>query len=131
FGHVKGAFTGADRPRIGLFEAADGGTLFLDEVGEMSLAMQTKLLRVLEDSMVRPLGTTRAHHVDVRIVAATNRDLSRLVAEGGFREDLFYRLHVVSLEIPPLRSRPEDVPLLVDHFIEKHAGRRVRMTTAA
>ena len=132
FGHVRGAFTGADRPRAGLFEVADRGTLFLDEIGEMSLAMQTKLLRVLEDGMVRPLGTERAHKVDVRVVAATHRDLEAMVKARTFREDLFYRLNIVSLRIPPLRARPGDIPMLVSHFIKAHArGAEVRVTKAA
>jgi transcriptional regulator with PAS, ATPase and Fis domain len=120
FGHVRGAFTGALRPRIGLFEAADGGTLFLDEIGEMSLGMQTKLLRVLEDGMVRPLGSERAREVDVRVIAATHRDLEQMVSERSFREDLYYRLNVIALPIPPLRERSSDIPLLVRHFLEKH-----------
>ncbi|HHH29849.1 MAG TPA: GAF domain-containing protein, partial [Polyangiaceae bacterium] len=132
FGHVKGAFTGADRPRLGLFEAADGGTLFLDEIGEMSLSMQTKLLRVLEDSVVRPVGSTRGKTVDVRILAATHRDLEQMVAEGTFREDLYYRLNVITIAIPPLRERPSDVPLLVRHLLDKHApDRSVSLTKEA
>ncbi len=132
FGHVKGAFTGAHRPRVGLFEAADAGTLFLDEIGEMSLAMQTKLLRVLEDSIVRPVGSTRSRKVDVRIIAATHRDLEQMVAEGAFREDLYYRINVITIQIPPLRERASDIPLLVDHLIAKHApGRRAKLTAAA
>jgi transcriptional regulator with GAF, ATPase, and Fis domain len=132
FGHVRGAFTGAMRSRVGLLEAADGGTLFLDEIGEMSPGMQTKLLRVLEDGEVRPLGSERAQHVDVRIMAATHRDLERMVSQGGFREDLYYRLNVVTVPIPPLRERPSDVPLLVQHLIDKHAGeRKIRVTPRA
>ena len=132
FGHVKGAFTGADRHRVGLFEAADGGTLFLDEIGEMSLGMQTKLLRVLEDSVVRPVGSTQTLLVDVRILAATHRDLEEMVAEGTFREDLYYRLNVITIVIPPLRERPSDVPLLVRHLLDKHApDRSVSVTRAA
>ncbi len=132
FGHVKGAFTGAHRPRVGLFEAAHRGTLFLDEIGEMSLGMQTKLLRVLEDSLVRPVGANASRRVDVRIVAATHRDLEQMVAEGTFREDLYYRLNVITVNIPPLRERASDIPLLVDHLIAKHApDRRVIVSDAA
>ena len=132
FGHVRGAFTGADRPRAGLFEAADKGTLFLDEIGEMSLGMQTKLLRVLEDGLVRPVGGERARKVDVRVIAATHRDLGEMVKARTFREDLFYRLNVIAVRIPPLRERPEDVPLLVQHFVERYAGKgKARVTAAA
>ena len=132
FGHVRGAFTGADRPRAGLFDAASGGTLFLDEIGEMSLAMQAKLLRVLETGEIRPVGADRTRRVDVRVIAATHRDLRRLVADGRFREDLFYRLDVITIEVPALRERPGDVELLVRHFVGKHAaGRRVRILPEA
>jgi len=122
FGHVKGAFTGADRARKGLFEHADGGTLFLDEVGEMSVEMQKKLLRVLEEGVVRPVGADRAAKVDVRIIAASNRDLSDLVRKGEFREDLYYRLNVLPLRLPPLRERVDDLAALVDHFLGLAAG---------
>lgn len=132
FGHVRGAFTGADRTRSGLFEAADGGTLFLDEVGEMSLGMQAKLLRVLEDGLVRPLGTERSRKVDVRVITATHRDLEAMVRERRFREDLYYRLNIITLRVPPLRDRAADIPLLVRRFVEKHAGgRRVSVSRAA
>lgn len=117
FGHARGAFTGATTARPGIFREAHGGTLFLDEIGEMSPALQAKLLHVLESSRVRPLGETREHPVDVRIVAATHRDLSARVREGAFREDLLYRLDVVSIEIPALRHRREDIPLLLEHFL--------------
>ncbi|MFO0664589.1 MAG: sigma 54-interacting transcriptional regulator [Polyangiaceae bacterium] len=132
FGHVRGAFTGASGTRAGLLDLADRGTLFLDEVGELPLGMQGKLLRVLQDGMVRPVGSDRARKVDVRIIAATNRDLPNMVKEGTFRADLFYRLDVATLRIPALRERTEDIPDLVHHFIEKHGqGRPVRMTPAA
>jgi DNA-binding NtrC family response regulator len=116
FGHKRGAFSGAVASRVGLFEAADGGTLFLDEIGEMSPAMQVRLLRVLDSGEVRRVGEERAFHVDVRIVAATNKDLSREAAEGRFRWDLFYRVSTISVPVPPLRQRRADIPLLVQHF---------------
>lgn len=132
FGHVRGAFTGADRARAGLFDAADGGTLFLDEIGEMSLVMQAKLLRVLETGEIRPVGSDRTRRVDVRVLAATHRDLRRLVADGRFREDLLYRLDVITVRVPALRERSADIDLLVRHFLAKHAGgRAVRVDPAA
>ncbi len=119
FGHAKGAFTGADRAKRGLFVEADGGTLFLDEIGELPTALQVKLLRVLQEEEIRPVGESKAREVDVRVIAATARDLEAEVRETRFREDLFYRLNVVRLAVPPLRERPKDVPLLVDHFLER------------
>ncbi|MGH7283992.1 MAG: sigma 54-interacting transcriptional regulator, partial [Polyangiaceae bacterium] len=126
FGHVRGAFTGADRDRNGLFREADGGTLLLDEVGELPAKMQAALLRVLQEKCVRPVGGAKEEPVDVRVLAATNRDLQKMVEEGTFREDLFYRLHVVELPIPPLRARLEDLPPLVDHFMGVFAVRHRR-----
>jgi len=121
FGHEKGAFTGADRMRPGRFEAADGGTLFIDEVGDMPPAIQAKLLRVLQEREVERLGSSRPVQVDVRIIAATNRSLAGMVKDKTFREDLYYRLNVVRVELPPLRERKEDIPLLADHFMRRFA----------
>ncbi|QRK04774.1 sigma-54-dependent Fis family transcriptional regulator [Archangium violaceum] len=126
FGHVKGAFTGATTARRGLFVEADGGTLFLDEIGDMPPELQAKLLRVLEDGEVRAVGADGARDVDVRIVAATHQDLEARVKEGRFRADLFYRLNVVSLRIPPLRERREDIPMLVEHFVAQARARNTR-----
>jgi len=120
FGHEKGAFTDAKKEKRGSFEMAHQGTLFLDEVGEMSLSAQVKLLRVLQEGEVKRLGSERAFTVDVRIIAATIQDLTRAVAEGKFREDLFYRLNVLPVHLPPLRERKEDIPLLIEHFIHKY-----------
>jgi two-component system response regulator AtoC len=121
FGHEKGAYTSADKQRIGRFEQADGGTLFLDEVGDMSPSTQAKILRVLQEHEFERLGGTRTLRVDVRIIAATNRNLTQMVQEGRFREDLFYRLNVVSVETPPLRDRKEDIPALADFFVKRFA----------
>src|SRR5215468_10820784 len=121
FGYVKGAFTGANQNKRGLFEVANGGTIFLDEISEMSVSMQVKLLRVLQERTVRPVGGTTEIPIDVRVIAATNRDLDKLVAEGKFREDLYYRLNVIPVCAPPLRDRREDIPLLVNHFLKKYA----------
>jgi len=120
FGYVKGAFTGANQNKRGLFEVADGGTIFLDEIGEMNLTMQVKLLRVLQERCVRPVGGSDEIAIDVRVIAATNRDLERQVAESTFREDLYYRLSVIPVTVPPLRERREDLPLLVSHFLRKY-----------
>src|SRR5580698_1429691 len=121
FGHERGAFTGAAIQRIGRFEAADGGTLFLEEIGDMPLGLQAKLLRVLQEHEFERLGSNRTHRVDVRVVAATNQDLSSMVAEKEFRMDLYYRLNVFPIAVPPLRSRLDDIPLLVAHFVQKFA----------
>jgi DNA-binding NtrC family response regulator len=130
FGHEKGAFTGAVRKRAGTLEQADGGTLLLDEVGDMSPALQTKVLRVLETRSFQRVGGTDTIEVDVRFIAATNRDLASLVAEGAFREDLYYRLNVVAIEAPPLRDRREDVPGLIAHILAtRSGGRPVRALT--
>ncbi|HEB49313.1 MAG TPA: response regulator [Desulfobulbus sp.] len=118
FGHVKGSFTGASRSYAGLFQSAHKGTLFLDEIGDMPLHLQVKLLRVLQERKIRPVGSTQPVDVDVRIISATHRDLEEAIAEKKFREDLFYRLNVVSLELPPLHERKEDIPLLAEHFVE-------------
>ena len=128
FGHVRGAFTGATTNKKGKFALADGGTIFLDEIGTMNPTLQAKLLRVLQEREIEPLGSERTERIDLRVIAATNRDLRQMVAEGKFQEDLFYRLNVIPIAIPPLRERREDIPSLVDHFVRKHAqrtGRRI------
>ena len=128
FGHVRGAFTGATTTKKGKFALADGGSIFLDEIGTMSPPLQSKLLRVLQEREFEPLGSERTEKVDLRVIAATNRDLRQMVADAKFQEDLFYRLNVIPIEIPPLRERRDDIPSLVEHFIQKHAqrvGRRI------
>lgn len=135
FGHVKGAFTGADRAKEGLFRAADGGTLFLDEIGELPVELQVKLLRVIQEEEVRPVGSSQSVKIDVRLLAATNQKLEAMVERREFREDLFYRLAVIRLQLPPLRERPEDPPLLANHFLvqlaEKHNRPKARFTAQA
>src|SRR5688500_16623263 len=135
FGHVRGAFTGADRDKRGLFVAAHGGTLFLDEIGELPLELQPKLLRALQDGEIKPVGGTDAVRVDVRVVAATNRDLREQIAAGRFREDLFYRIAVITIDVPSLRARRGDIAELARHFAEGAAHRakrgRVELTPAA
>jgi DNA-binding NtrC family response regulator len=121
FGHVKGAFTGALRDKKGVFEVADGGTVFLDEVGDVSLGLQQVLLRVLESGEIQPVGSTRRNRVDVRVIAATNKDLDELMCKSLFREDLYYRLNVISIRLPPLREHKEDIAALAYHFLRKHA----------
>jgi two-component system response regulator HydG len=128
FGHVRGAFTGASAARAGLFVEADGGTLFLDEIGDMRPALQAKLLHALESGKIRPVGASREREIDVRIVAATHRDLRELVATGVFRADLLYRLEGVVIEIPPLRQRREDIPLLAEHFLGDARARHPKAT---
>ena len=128
FGHFRGAFTGATTTKKGKFGLADGGTIFLDEIGTMNPTLQSKLLRVLQEREIEPLGSERTEKIDVRVIAATNRDLRQMVADGKFQEDLFYRLNVIPIEIPPLRERRDDIPALIEHFVRKHAqriGRRV------
>ena len=129
FGHMKGSFTGANRDKVGLVEAAHGGTLFLDEIAELNLPMQVKLLRTLQERAIKPVGSVEEKVVNVRVVAATNRDLEHEVEVGNFREDLFYRLHVIPIHLPPLREREGDIPLLAEHFVKKFAvemGRTIR-----
>lgn len=121
FGYKKGAFTGATRDKMGLFEAADGGTVFLDEIGDMPMSIQASLLRVLQKNEIKPLGETRVKIIDVRIVAATNKEIKQMIAENSFRQDLFYRLSVLPVHLPPLKERREDIPLLVKHFLEKES----------
>lgn len=126
FGHEKGAFTGAVQRKIGLFERSDGGTIFLDEIGEMPFHLQAKILRVIQEREVTPLGSVERKEVNVRIIAATNRDLWKEVSKGNFREDLYYRLNVIPIHLPPLRERKEDIPLLIEHFMNLHAVRMGR-----
>ncbi len=123
FGHIKGSFTGAIADKPGLLKTAEGGTVFLDEIGEMPPMLQVKLLRFLQEGEIRPVGANDAEHVDVRLIVATNRDLGRAVQEGGFREDLYYRINVIGIHMPPLRDRRDDIPLLAYHFLDKYAKR--------
>ena len=131
FGHVRGAFTGAAANKKGKFALADGSTILLDEIGTMSPMLQSKLLRVLQEREFEPLGSERSQQVDVRVIAATNRDLRQMVSDGTFQEDLYYRLNVIPIEIPPLRNRREDIPVLFEHFLRKHqqrTGKRIERT---
>ena len=130
FGYIRGAFTGATSNKRGKFSLANRGSIFLDEIGTMGIGLQAKLLRVLQEREIEPLGAERAEYVDVRVIAATNRDLRRLVEEGRFQDDLFYRLHVIPIHVPPLRERVEDIPMLVEHFAEKHATRNAKSIDA-
>src|SRR5262249_37714926 len=123
FGQRRGSFTGAVADKQGKFEAANRGTIFLDEIGELPLVMQVKILRVLQDREIDKVGESRHTKVDVRIIAATNRDLEKMVVDGSFRDDLYYRLAVVAIRMPPLRERTDDIPLLVEHFLVKHSAR--------
>jgi DNA-binding NtrC family response regulator len=123
FGHARGGFTGAIHSRKGLLTEANGGTLLLDEIGDMPFPLQAKLLRVLQFGDVRPVGSDRVHHVDVRVISSTHRDLPKLVEEGRFREDLYFRLNVLSVHVPPLRKRPEDIPALAEHFLRQACAR--------
>jgi two-component system response regulator HupR/HoxA len=126
FGHKRGAFTGAIADKPGLFELADAGTFFLDEIGDMSPTLQVKVLRVLQEGTFNRVGDTEMRKVDVRIIAATNRDLEAMVAAGQFREDLYYRIHVINVTLPPLRERPDDIPLLIEHFLARHRRQRTK-----
>ncbi len=129
FGHKKGAFTGANEDKLGLVRAANGGTLFLDEIGELTLEVQAKLLRLLQEGEVRPIGETKPTKVDVRVIAASNRDLAEEVQNKRFREDLYYRLNVISVRAPTLRERKQDIPMLARHFLRKYAGTRASMSS--
>ena len=134
FGYKKGAFTGADRDKKGLFQEADKGTIFLDEIGELPLSLQVKLLRVLQENEIRPIGDTRTQQVDVRVIAATQKNLEDAVKEGNFREDLYYRLNVLNIKLPPLRDRLEDLPLLIEHFIQRYnqlLGKQIKKASPA
>lgn len=135
FGHIKGSFTGATGDKKGLFEEADGGTLFLDEIGDMNIALQAKLLRVLQDRTIKPVGSTQNKNIDVRVIAATHKDLKKSILNGTFREDLYYRLAVIPIVVPPLRHRSEDIPLLAHHFLRKYSaangGKNVGFSQAA
>jgi transcriptional regulator with GAF, ATPase, and Fis domain len=129
FGHEKGAFTGATQRRLGRFESAEGGTIFLDEVGELPAETQISLLRVLQEREFQRVGGNESLQIDVRVVAATNRDLQAAIAEGKFRDDLFYRLHVFPIEVPPLRQRKQDIPLLVEYFVDRYASKAGKKIT--
>ena len=132
FGYEKGAFTGATKSKAGLFQAADGGTIFLDEIGELPQEMQAKLLRVLQEKEVRPVGSNEKVNIDVRVIAATNRDLEAAYRDGTFRKDLYFRLNVVTVHLPPLRERRSDIPVLVHHFLDRYAkGSHIQVTAAA